>query len=270
MKSVLLHINDDNGQESRLQAALDLVRAQKGHLTCLQVTPVQQYVAMDPFGGSFVLPANLQELRAEEARERSALEERLAKEDVTWDWQHYNGDLVQTLLSVSRLADVTVLTRTMAAPKDVGAPLPIAADVAVHAHGAVLAVPSDLKSFDCCGRAVVAWNGSYEAAHALRSAVALLAKAQEVNIVTIDEDASGFPATDASEYLSRHGIASDLHEWPRKGRAVEETLMHAIDELRGSYLVMGAYGHSRLRETLFGGVTKHLMAECRVPLLLAH
>src|SRR3546814_2160706 len=66
MKSVLLHINRDSGQKSRLQAALDLVRAQEGHLTCVQVTPIQQYVAMDPFGGSFVLPANLEELRAEE------------------------------------------------------------------------------------------------------------------------------------------------------------------------------------------------------------
>lgn len=270
MKSVLLHINQDSGQESRLQAALDLVRAQDGHLSCLQVTPIQQYVAMDPFGGSFVLPANLQELREEEARERAGIEERLSKEGISWDWQHYNGDLVQTLLSASRLADVTILTRTMAAPRDTGAPLPIAADVAVHARGLVLAVPPGLPSFDCCGRAVIAWNGSYEAAHALRSAVTLLAQAQEVNIVTVDEDASGFPAVDASEYLSRHGIASELHAWPRKDRTVEATLTNAIDELNGSYLVMGAYGRSRLRETLFGGVTKHLMAECQVPLLLAH
>ena len=171
MKSVLLHINNDSGQESRLEAALDLVRAQEGHLTCLQVTPIQQYVAMDPFGGSFVLPANLQELRTEEARERAGIEERLVREGVAWDWQHYNGDLVQTLLSTSRLADVTVLTRTMQAPKDPGAPLPIAADVAVHARGPVLAVPPECKSFECCGKAVIAWNGSYEAAHALRSAV---------------------------------------------------------------------------------------------------
>src|SRR3546814_10033831 len=74
MKSVLLHINRDSGQKSRLQAALDLVRAQEGHLTCVQVTPIQQYVAMDPFGGSFVLPANLEELRAEERSEEHTSE----------------------------------------------------------------------------------------------------------------------------------------------------------------------------------------------------
>src|SRR3546814_18502052 len=102
MKSVLLHINRDSGQKSRLQAALDLVRAQEGHLTCVQVTPIQQYVAMDPFGGSFVLPANLEELRAEEGMFREQTEERLAREGGSWDWQHYTGDLGQTLLSAPR------------------------------------------------------------------------------------------------------------------------------------------------------------------------
>src|SRR3546814_9870502 len=158
----------------------------------------------------------------------------------------------------------------MAAPKNAGAPLPIAADVAVHARAPVLAVPPELKSFDCCGRALIAWNGSYEAAHALRSAITLLQQAQEVNIVTVDEDADSFPATSASEYLSRHGIASELHEWQRNDRTVEDTLIQAIRGLDASYLIMGAYGRSRLRETLFGGVTKCMMSEAPVHLLCTH
>src|SRR3546814_12831980 len=104
--------------------------------------------------------------------------------------------------------------------------------------------------FRSCGRALIAWNGSYEAAHALRSAITLLQQAQEVNIVTVDEDADSFPATSASEYLSRHGIASELHEWPRNDRTVAATLMQAIRGLDASYLIMGASGRSRLRETL--------------------
>src|SRR3546814_16943900 len=98
------------------------------------------------------------------------------------------GGLGVTRAGPARLADGTLLTRTVAEPKNAGAPLPIAADVAVHAGAPVLAVPPELKSFDCCGRALIAWNGSYEAAHALRSAITLLQQAQEVNIVTVDED----------------------------------------------------------------------------------
>src|SRR3546814_1585612 len=90
------------------------------------------------------------------------------------------------------------------------------------------------------------------------------------DLVTVDEDADSFPATSASEYLSRHGIASELHEWPRNDRTVEDTLIQAIRGLDASYLIMGAYGRSRLRETLFGGVTKCLMSEAPVPLLVTH
>src|SRR3546814_13084025 len=133
---------------------------------------------MDPFGCSFVRPANLEERRAEEGLFREQTEERLARKGVSWGWQHYNGVLVQTLLSASRLADVTILTRTMAAPKNAGARLPITAHVAVHARAPVLAVPPELKSFDCCLRALIAWNGSYETAHALRSAITMLHQAQ--------------------------------------------------------------------------------------------
>ncbi|MFD2430449.1 universal stress protein [Sphingobium scionense] len=61
-----------------------------------------------------------------------------------------------------------------------------------------------------------------------------------------------------------------MHEWPRKDRSVEEALAHACQELSIDWMVMGAFGHSRLRETIFGGVTRYILAETRVPLLLAH
>src|SRR3546814_13057341 len=102
---------------------------------------------MDPFGGSFVLPANLEELRAEEGLFREQTEERLAREGVSWDWQHYNGDLVLTLLSASRLADVTILTRPLAASTYAGAPLPTAHAVAVPSLTPVQAVLPGLHTF---------------------------------------------------------------------------------------------------------------------------
>src|SRR3546814_3966016 len=90
------------------------------------------------------------------------------------------------------------------------------------------------------------------------------------DLVTVDEDADSFPATSASEYLSRHGIASELHEWTRNNRTVEDTLIQAIRGLDASYLIIVAYGRSRLRQMLFGGVTKCLMSEAHLPLLVTH
>jgi len=271
MKTILLHIHDDTAQESRLQAAFDIARATGGHISCLQVTPIQDYVAMDMFGGSYVLPADIAFIRDQEAKERTQIETRLTREGVSWDWRHMDGDVVRCLLYAARLIDITVVTLPPPGRRADDGPLSIVADLAVSSRHPVLAVPHDVMSFNCAGRAVIAWDGSHEAAVALSAAIPLLKIAEQVHIVTVDEPRKrDFPATDASEYLSRHDIHSELHEWPRKDRLIEEALANAINELAADWIVMGAFGHSRLRETMFGGVTRYLLGAAQVPLLLAH
>ena len=125
-------------------------------------------------------------------------------------------------------------------------------------------------SFDISGNALVAWNGSAEAANALRLALPLLLHAAFVHIIEVNGDAATLPSTEAATYLSRHGIKAELHEWPAKGRSVSDALLNAMSELDGCHLVMGAYGHSRLREFTLGGVTRELILSSSVPLLLAH
>ena len=89
-------------------------------------------------------------------------------------------------------------------------------------------------------------------------------------MITVQEKARGFPATDALRYLSRHGIKAELQELARTG-STEETISAAVARLQGQLLVMGAYGHSRMREYLFGGVTRYFLNDCPAPaLLLAH
>ncbi len=271
MKSILVHIHDDTGQKARLQVALDLTRAGGGHLTCLQVTPYNEMVTLDPLGLGYSLVVDLAQMREAEVASQQALEARLNHEHVAWDWQHGDGETAACLLRASRLADVVVVTLSQGDRHYAGAPLPIVGDLVTHCSSSVLALPSGANTIEMEGRALVAWDGSHEAAVALLRATPLLKRAGEVHVVTIEErDKPVFPSTDASIYLSRHGIYSELHEWPRKNRTVEEALIHAIGELKADWMVMGAFGHSRLRETVFGGVTRYLLAESPVPLLLAH
>ena len=92
----------------------------------------------------------------------------------------------------------------------------------------------------------------------------------EVHLLTVKEKSGGFPATDALRYLSRHGVKAELTVLPRVG-STEETLAAALTRLQAGLLVMGAFGHSRLREFLFGGVTNYFMSvEGGPALLLAH
>ncbi len=270
MQSIMVYANEDQGFDSRLQAAMDVARAFDAHLTCVQVTPFDAFILNDPFGGVYALPVVVEQIRKAEDAHRTRVEDDLARQGVHWDWTHDEGPPAKVIADRSRLADLIVLGLAGSAEQKTGAPLSLAADVAIHARTPVLAVPIEHGGIDCFGPAVVAWNGAPEAAHALRFAVPLLKKASAVHIVTIAEDATDLAATEAGEYLSRHGIAAQIHNWPRDGRSVVEALNDAASTLRASYVVMGAYGHSRLREAVLGGVTRDMLRDCKVPLLLAH
>ncbi len=269
MTTVLLYANDDNGMESRLQVALDVTRAFEGHLDCVQVTPFDAIIMGDPFGGVYALPNVVAAVQDAEDDHKARIEKRLQVEGASWDWFRYVGQPSQIVEERSRLVDLIILSLPGEDGEYTG-PHAIAADVALCARAPVLAVERSVRSFNCFGPAMIAWNGSPEAANALRLTVPMLRKASAIHIVTIKEEKEGFPPTGASLYLSRHGLTSELHEWPAGERSVAETLRDAAATLGAAYLVMGAYGHSRFSEAVLGGVTRDLLRHSPVPLLLAH
>jgi nucleotide-binding universal stress UspA family protein len=268
MKNILLHIHDDDEQAARLDLALDIARQTGGHLSCVQVTPVDAY-AGDPYGGLFGMAALIDTIHDSDKALRQDIERRLGREGVAWDWRCFDGNVVETLIDQSLLADLVVLSQPNGV-RHARPPSAIIGDVVIHARCPVLMVPHGQRRLDLDGPALVAWNGSAEAAHALRLALPLLKRAGGVHIVEVSDDLPAVPTAEAALWLSRHGITADVHEWPAKGRRVSVALLHAAHELSAAYLVMGAYGHSRFRETVLGGVTRDLIASAGVPLLLAH
>lgn len=269
MNTVLLYASEDNGIESRLQAALDVTRAFEGHLECVQVTPFDAIVMGDPFGGVYAISNVVAAVQDAEDEHKARIEQRLRTEGASWDWLSYTGQPAQVVVERSHLADLVVLSL----PGEEGGyngPHAIATDVALSARAPVLAVGPEVRSVDCFGRAIIAWNGSPEAANALRLSLPMLGKASAIHIVTVAEEKQGFPPIGASLYLSRHGLASDLHEWPAGEGGVAAALKEAATTLGAAYMVTGAYGHSRFREAVLGGVTRELLRHSPVPLLLAH
>jgi nucleotide-binding universal stress UspA family protein len=123
-------------------------------------------------------------------------------------------------------------------------------------------------------RVMVAWDARMEAARAVRDARGLLAGAEEVILTLVDpvegEGAHGAePGADAAAYLSRHGARVRVDRIPGKGRDVAEVLGgHAVD-CGADMMVMGAYGHSRLRERIFGGVTRSFLDRPPLPVFMA-
>ncbi|MGB3318844.1 MAG: universal stress protein, partial [Sphingopyxis granuli] len=134
----------------------------------------------------------------------------------------------------------------------------------------VLALPQGTKAIDHDAPVLVAWNGSPQAAAALRAALPLLRDGRPVMLVAVGQDDGAFPGTDALRYLSRHDIHAELTLVDRGTATVEERLEEQAVALGAGLIVMGAFGKSRLRETLFGGTTQYLVTKGRFPLLLAH
>jgi nucleotide-binding universal stress UspA family protein len=270
MKSVLLYVNDDSGLDARYQAALDLTRALEGHLHCLRPDPYKPQMAFDGVTGMSVMYDISKYASEADLLLKTEIEKRLAGEDVPWDYREANAEPARGLSRSSALTDVMVLS-SCSGVKDNTLPLGILGDVLFNTKIPIVVQPDSVKKFTAAGPALVAWNGSFEAGNALRGAVPLLALASDVHIVVVEEDKDhDLPPLEASEYLSRYGIKSKIHELSATKSSVQAVLLSTVKTLDASYMVMGAYGHSRAREFLFGGVTRNLFQDCPVPLVVAH
>lgn len=270
MKSVLFYVNEDSGLEARYQAALDITRALEGHLHALRANFYQPQMAFDGVSGMSVFYDMSKYADEVDARLKAEMEKRLAGEDVPWDYQQANAEPARGLARNSALADIMVLSSGSGA-KAGGQALGLLGDVIFNTNLPVVVQPDGVMKFEAAGPVVVAWNGSFEAGHAVRAAVPLLKLASDVHIVVVEEDKDhDLPPLAASEYLSRYGIKSDIHDLAADKSSVQAVLLSAVDTLQAGYMVMGAYGHSRAREFLFGGVTRNLFRDCPVPLVVAH
>jgi nucleotide-binding universal stress UspA family protein len=269
MKSILLHIYDDTALESRMQAAFDLARAFDGHITCLHATPYEDYLATDPLLAA-ALPAEfsakMEMLRIEL---QAKVETRIESEGVSWEWVHVDDAMARGLIHHSALADIIVLS--LAGPTtEWDEPRPLAAAVATGAMASVLAIPAGLERFDANAPVLIGWNGSAEAALAIKAALPLLRLASSVHLIEVEDRAPAYPRDRAARYLSSHGLSVEIMQRRPVDGSVSRALSQAALELGAGLVVMGAFGRSRLRELLLGGVTKDLLLSSSVPLLLAH
>jgi nucleotide-binding universal stress UspA family protein len=148
----------------------------------------------------------------------------------------------------------------------------IAEQSLLQARRPVLLAPARLES-GLTGSAMIAWDESTECWHALSAAIPFLRIARSVHVVSVDRNADDRSASQAEAlaYLRCHDIAATARVIAPELRSVGDTLLAAAGEGEVGLLVMGAYSHSRLREMLLGGVTRHILQNAVArPVLLAH
>ena len=274
-KTILVHVQNDETVDTRLEAALALARAYSAHLELLHITPIQAYVAFDSFGGVFVMNKVIDALDEQEKTLRERIEAKLGKEDISWNYEQVTGDVPNQLIGHATLADLLVTGREPHRSDYVGSTIGLLGDLISQSRTPVF-IPSDGKEpCDPSGPALIAWDGSYEAADAVRSSIGMLKRASSVHVVQVTEKKSeSFPSTRLLEFLSRHGIHAELtveavEEMQDVQEYVPDILVARALAVNAAYVVMGGYNHSRIGEYIFGGVTRTMLSASPIPIVIA-
>ncbi|WP_348639280.1 universal stress protein [Mesorhizobium sp. M2A.F.Ca.ET.046.03.2.1] len=262
--------NDD------LRLSAGLCEEIDAHLSLLVVV-----IAAPPSGGEYaavVSPAWLAEREAEmeTLEKRSSVVSRMLSEgpvsaDLGSEYpeQSWTDEIIGRR---ARYADLTIVGPEMLASgllKD-----KVLAGSLFSSGKPILLVPQGARATLKPKRVLVAWDASLEASRAVREALDILSSADEVRVAMIDpiEDErhhGAEPGADLAAYLSRHGAKVAVDRLPSSGHSVADILRQHATDTGAELVVMGAYGHSRLRERIFGGVTKSMIEDPGLAVLMA-
>jgi len=259
MRSILCPADNAETLDDRVETALALARAMRGHVSVQIATPFAQMALWEPFGGAALSAEVINEVRAADEKLGRELDARFSRDDVPFDIVLTDQGRVEGVAAAARFTDIIV-----ASLDD-----PALEEVALGSRCPVLALPKGVPLLIFDKPVLLAWDGGHEAAAAMRAALPLLRLASAVHILMVREHEDSFPARDAACYLSRHDIHAEVHEVPRHG-AIAATITEKAHALGAGLIVMGLFGKSRLRELLLGGVSRELLDTSLWPLLLAH
>ncbi len=136
----------------------------------------------------------------------------------------------------------------------------------------VIVVPYIQKAGLTLERVLVCWDGGRTAARAIGDAMPLLERAKAVDLVIVAEERKNDEITGAnmSEHLARHGIAVNVKRIAKGDLTIEDVILSYAADSGADFMVMGGYGHSRLREFILGGATRGILASMTVPVLMSH
>ncbi|MEO8529606.1 MAG: universal stress protein, partial [Deltaproteobacteria bacterium] len=246
-------------------------------ITCLGIDftePAAWYTGMH----AVALPVALEDAAKNAASQETLVRTRMANEDIRWALSAMTSPLIglsQLVAETARFADLVVAARPYGAGRTAACET-IAEATLFQARTSLLIVPDTLPTWLSSHpkSIVLAWNDSPEALAAARAALDWAAAAQHVNVVVIEPHIHAADRSDPggriSQMLTRHGAKVEITVLPKTVPEVADTLLRHASDRAADLIVMGAYGHSRLREAIIGGATRHMLERAMLPVLLRH
>lgn len=275
-KTILVHAGPDRGAAERMRVAARLAVANGAHLVGSAPTGISRFLPPQALAaGGPVLAQYCAALRAEASAALARFERIAAAEGVaSTEARLVEDDADAALALQARYCDLVVAGQTESGLVTPLLPPDLPDYLILTCGRPVLVVPGACPAPPRGAEALVAWDGSTEALRALVGALPLLRAARHTTVFAFADRAS-WPDNAANlyehliVYLARQGIAARLEA--RTGEAgIADTLLSEASDRGAGLLVMGAYGHARLRELLIGGVTAAILRAMTLPVLFAH
>jgi nucleotide-binding universal stress UspA family protein len=272
LRDLLVLLDTRPASAGRLEAALALASAFEAHLTALRLVgePSVPLVELPPdalYRGQLEAEADRVLAEAVARAERAGVAIETRRETAVVD------RLPERLVRQARHADLAILGQPE--PDDpFGTGMRLVEAALLESGRPLLVVPWIGAAGLPPRRVLAAWDGSAPAARALGDSLPLLRRAERVTLVVVDPERLGGrvgeqPGGDMAAHLARHGVKVEVQAVPSGGLATADVLLDLAADTGAELLVMGGYGHSRLRELAFGGTTRDVLGRMTVPVLLA-
>lgn len=275
-RSISTVMTSSSADASALGAAVTIARAQDAHLDVYCAGIDHTHLDAYSLGTSPQVLANdwarAQDHAAEMKRAAEVVVAPLGLRTVVHAAVVPQPGLAAYVTHRTRFSDLVIAAKPYGPGHDANAPAVLEAAL-FSGHASVLVVP-DGQSLPEFRRIVVAWNNSAQSLNALRRALPLLKKADVVSLSIIDPPQHAHDRSDpggsVAQMLARHGVKTEISVLAQTNYQVSDTLLRHAADIGADMIVMGAYGHSRFREAIFGGATRAMLTDTRVPLFMAH
>jgi len=283
MKSILVPLSGAASDRSSLELASRVARVFSSHINVVHVQRniVEQVATMTMGAGAIsqeVWDTLAAESRSRETNARKQLDELCSKESIalvtepsfgapTASWQSFEDVLKNTLIHLGRFCDLLVVGRE--APL-YGLDVDSLGEILLQCGRPMLIASSERRE-QLCENVAIAWKDTAQSAHALTAAQPLLAKTKKVFVLQVQEKPSAdFSGQELVRQLRWGNCDAELHMLEPMQGGTTRTIVTAASSLKVDLLVAGGYGHSRAREFILGGVTRELLEDCPLPVLLTH
>jgi nucleotide-binding universal stress UspA family protein len=274
-KTILVHCDAGRGTSTRVKLALDLAEKFDGHVIGLHVRRAFQAPAFTDAGPAMDSLYRTYEnaVKADEAIAAAAFGDAVGSRKASTEWRVTDGFVDQILTTEARLVDLVVVGQVEPDAQPIATPPDLAQEVAMAGERPVLIVPH-IGVAKPPGRTVMlCWNNSREAVRAATAALPLIRKAERTIILIIDPKTGadgGAPGAGVAQWLARHGAKVTIQPDTAADSDVGDVILSRAADHDVDLIVMGMYGHSRMRERVLGGASRTLLGSMTVPVLVAH